>query len=245
MPQPRLTFFSGTAAAAVFAAIVTWLICKNTLPFYFEVSVDASDQGMAQVYYDKGNGINAEDSASTRLPQGRSIIRLPIPEGEYRALRFDPIDHGYCRFSVERAQIVNVSGSIKREFLPEEFTAYEDMSRREITGDRLAAILSSAESDPSMTTIFVQPLQLYSSLSDYWRLALKTFFISLVAIGVAAGPWLFVMKRRLDRRLLLSCALAAFVCVAARSRLGTPDHLGRGIFIRSGWTVKNGSMPSR
>lgn len=245
MPYPRVSIRFTAAAAAVLSAFLALLICKKAPPFYFEVSVNASEEGMAQLYYDNGKGINADDSASTRLPQGRSVIRLPVPEGEYRALRFDPTDHGYCRFSVENAQIINVSGSVTREFLPEEFTAFVDMSRRETTGDRVSVSLSARESDPSMTAIFVQPLQLYSSLSDYWWLALKAFSTWFAAMMTAIAAWVFGRKRGWHRVMLSVALLGVLIYILARSRFYAPINFDESAFLWYGWLVNGGAVPYR
>ena len=70
----------------------------------------SSEPGTAQVYYDIGRGIKAADSTTARLRDGNSVVRLPLPAGDYRAIRCDPFDHGYCHVTIHRVRIIDLSG---------------------------------------------------------------------------------------------------------------------------------------
>src|SRR4051812_18460793 len=146
--RPQLRSITIVAiCAALLSTVFTFVVCRRTSPFYFEVSVTSSAEGTAQIYYDLGKGIEPATSAATRLLEGRSVVRLPLPAGEYRSIRFDPIDHGYCKLSLEHPQIVNLSGEIEREFSTAEFTSFIDMQDHQVVDGRIDAFVSAAEND--------------------------------------------------------------------------------------------------
>src|SRR3954464_7947898 len=77
--------------------------CVVSLPFFstastrrdmfaFEIEVSTSDPGVAQLFYDVGHNFNEDDSAHQWLNAGTkpTKVRMGLPAGTYRGLRFDP-----------------------------------------------------------------------------------------------------------------------------------------------------------
>jgi len=229
----------------VISAVLAFLIARQAPHFYLEVSMRSSLSGTAQVYYDTGRGINAGDSTTARLPDGESAVRLPLPDGEYREIRFDPIDRGYAYITIHQATIIDRSGHVLRSFSPEEFSGFHDISHRGITNGEIGLSLSAQESDPSFTISLAPPLALRSSVLDSWPFVLTTFFLCFVPLSALGVIWLLFAQLRWPWNGLLLCALAAFVYLFARSRFFAPVSFDEEVFIWYGWLVNTGSVPYR
>jgi hypothetical protein len=135
--------------AAVSAAMVA-LICSASEPsFYFEVSLRSSSSATVQTFYDIGKGFNEHDSE--RLPlrsaQSTAMYRFPLPEGEYRLIRFDPLDHGNAHFVINYARIVDMFGHTLRRFSLGELRVANGISASEIKDGRMSLTLGPADND--------------------------------------------------------------------------------------------------
>src|SRR5437867_12936620 len=100
----RRTMKAAFSFATLFAALVLAVVASTPLivrrlsalppDFVFEVRLQSSTQGFAQIFYDVGRGMRQEDSAVVQIAKRNApaTYRFPLPSGEYRALRFDPLD---------------------------------------------------------------------------------------------------------------------------------------------------------
>lgn len=115
------------ALAALFAGAVAIVACALTPLFYLEVSMTSSRGRDAHVVYDLGAGINERDSARLTL-QGApgTLYRFALPQAEYRALQFYPVDRGDCEVAIQSVRIVDLSGRVVRDFSPIEVVAGHD-----------------------------------------------------------------------------------------------------------------------
>ena len=98
--------FATLCAALVLAVVASMPLIARQLAasstFVFEVRLQSSTQGVAQIFYDIGKGVREEDSARVQIAKSNApaTYRFRLPNGEYRALRFDPIDReGVVTFS--------------------------------------------------------------------------------------------------------------------------------------------------
>lgn len=205
----------------------------------------SSESGTAQVYYDTGRGINAADSTTARLHDGESTVRLTLPAGEFRAIRFDPIDRGYCHITIHRARIVDLAGRVVRRFSPEQFSGFHDISQRHIANGDILLNLNANESDPGFTIILDPPLALRPSALPFGQFAIKAFFLCFVPLSALGVTWLLWAPRRWPWNGVLLCALGAFVYLGARARFFAPVAFDEEIFIWSGRVVKDGGVPYR
>jgi len=77
------------------SSLLIWLWAYwHPATFAVEVTLASSVPARSQVFFDLGRNFNEADSSSLSL-RGRNLsaaCRFPLPEGTYRALRFDPID---------------------------------------------------------------------------------------------------------------------------------------------------------
>ena len=72
---------------------------------YLEIAIEASVDSIAQLYYDVGYGLNEKDSSTHMLRKKiLETFRFPLPRGQIRYLRFDPLD-GEGSFSLRHIHL--------------------------------------------------------------------------------------------------------------------------------------------
>lgn len=233
------------ALAALISVITTLFLGTRSSPFYFEVSMRSSESGTAQLYYDTGRGINADEVLTARLREGESRVRFPLAAGPYLGFRLDPIDHGYCQVTIHRVRIVDRSGHAVRRFYPGDFGVFIGVSKKEFVGNEVVLDLAAIDNDPSLTIPLHTPLTLRPSRAGWWPFVPKAFLLCFLLVSVVGICWMLFGPRRWPPNSLLLCALGAFVYLGARSRFFAPINFDEGIFIWSGWVVKNGGVPYR
>lgn len=239
----QIAIFLGIAALV--SGVVALFASAQTSPFFFEVRLGTSQTGTSQVFYDTGRGINELDSATASLCEGESSVRFPLPAGEYRSIRFDPIDHGYCRITIHQAAIVDSSGHVVRRFPLEEVSSYHDVSDRRITNGEMDLNMSAGESDPSLTIALAAPLVLTLAPFHSWQVALKAFFICFILVVALEVIWLLLVRRRWHWNGLLLCALGVFVLLGARIRFFAPINWDEEFYIWYGSLIIDGRVPYR
>lgn len=159
--------------------------------FYFEVSVRSSASGTTQTFYDIGKGVNEPDSA--RLPlrasQSETVYRFPLPDADYRSIRFDPLDHGNAEIGIKDARIADMAGRTVRAISLSELTVTNGVSRSGIAGDTLWLTLGPADKDSNLTVNLSPPVLLHSS-AGLWLFIGRTFLLCFVAFMGASVLWL-------------------------------------------------------
>jgi hypothetical protein len=222
---------------------VAWFVRTHAPRYYFEVAVHSSQPGTAQLFYDIGYGLNERESASLGLREGESLLRFPLPLGNYCALRFDPINRGYCKIIVRRARIVDLFGHPLLDLSPGDFTPEHDASAVEITTGEVRLNLAATESDPHLAIKLAGPFSLTRpSLAGFTARTFLLWFFVLTSVGLA---WLLFMPRGWTLKALLLSMLVAFVYLGARTRFLAPFSFDEQGFIWFGWLLKNGSIPYR
>lgn len=182
------------AIAVLLSAVIALFISAENDAFYFEVSMRSSQPGSAQLFYDVGRGFNEADSVRTGVRGGEpaSAYRFALRPAEYRAFRFDPIDHGDCEVTIYRAALLDRSGQVVRSFPLEQFTDFHDVSTARSTPTELNLIFGRSDADPHVTVNLSPALTLRSSVWSFVRSASTTFpycFVILAA-GVLLWAWL-------------------------------------------------------
>jgi hypothetical protein len=229
--------------AALVATVVARYVRTHAPRYYFEVAMHSSQPGSAQLFYDIGYGLNERESASLRLREGESLLRFPLPLGNYRAFRFDPINRGYCKIIVRKARIVDLAGRLVRDFSPEDFIPEHDVSAMEIVTGEVRLDLAAMESDPHLSIKLAGPFSLARpSLAPF---TIRTFLLWLFGLTLVGLSWLLFMPRGWTANALLLSMLVAFVYLGARSRFLAPFSFDEQGFIWFGWLLKNGSIPYR
>jgi hypothetical protein len=185
---PKFQLMLVLALAAVSAGVATLITWSLTPLFYFEVSMQSSTGGMAQVFYDVGRGICEADSLRLQLrePRATAVYRFPLPQGNYQAMRFDPLDHGNAHIVINYARIVDISGHTVRNFPVQEVTVSSGVSHSEIRDGRLNLTLGPTDND-SILSLPGKPITLQATRFAYCVFALQTFllyFVPLTLVGI-------------------------------------------------------------
>jgi hypothetical protein len=90
----HLTLFAALVLATAVSSPLVARSISGASSFVFEITLQSSKSGIAQIFYDVGRGMRKEDSGSVEIAKSDApaTYRFQLPSGEYRALRFDPID---------------------------------------------------------------------------------------------------------------------------------------------------------
>lgn len=123
------------ALAGVVAAIAAFGLFLYRPPFSFEVTLDSSVSGKAQIYYDVGRGIREPDSVIVPVEQGAHTYRFGLWPDTYRALRFDPSDQPANRIVVRRARLIDRGLRVIRTFKPADFAPVQQIERFQVNAD--------------------------------------------------------------------------------------------------------------
>lgn len=152
--------------------------------YLFQVELASNVAGRVQVYFDVGRGLSEADSSSIPVAAGsrRALITLPLPEGRYQLLRFDPINApGTVTFA--GARITAPDGSIVRRFAATDFQPNAVIARYQAHGGVATMQTAPGADDPNLTHAFSRPLVLRSG----WTMRLR---VAASRIGMLFVGWL-------------------------------------------------------
>lgn len=139
--------------------------------FHFELTVQSSAAGTAQIYYDVGHGLNEGDSATAAVVAGTPTpLRLALPLGTFKALRFDPLNRE-TTFTFSDAVIRAPDGHIVRRFAPVDFIAENQITRLSIAGEKLEIVTQPDANDPNLQIRLDAPFTLSIGLAENLRAA--------------------------------------------------------------------------
>jgi 4-amino-4-deoxy-L-arabinose transferase-like glycosyltransferase len=239
----RLVILAGIAA--LIATGTAWFVSAHKKPFCFEMEFHSTRDATAQLFYDVGRGQNQADSVRllVRAAESMTTARFPLPAGDYRAFRFDPVDAGECRVIIRNARIVDILGRPLWEFSPEEFGSFHATSERVIEHEELRLHFAATDNDPYCA--INAPLTLRPSVMSSYQFTGGIFLLCFAAVGFIGLCGLFLASRGWILHGLLLLLLAAFVYLFARSRFLAPFSFDEEVFIWYGSLVNHGSVPYR
>jgi hypothetical protein len=189
--------------ALILAAVVSIPLIAKSLSkassFSFEITLQSSAQGYAQIFYDIGGGFRETDSA--RVPIAKSSVptvnRFPIPNGNYRALRFDPIDRE-ASVTFSGVKILDSSGKVIKFFSASQFRAGNQISSLKTDGESVQMTTVAGAYDPILDIALDAPFSLKKA--DRGQMLAKMGGMFLVIFVPCWGLlWLaemFYMRRR-------------------------------------------------
>ena len=179
--RPALTLPS--LAACLFLALVALLPSEpwaSSRPsgYAFEVSAESDQSGLVQLYYDVGRGLNEPDSAIVPILAGKpALLRLELPSGRYRALRFDPLDRS-ARMTFSGARVADAAGRTVVAFAPSQFKA----------GNQIRSLVADAGRFTMETEPRATDPQLMIRLEDEIRIPAPSVFARYLCIfGLLLG----------------------------------------------------------
>ena len=199
--KTNLSYVS-VSVALILAAVVSIPLIAESLSkassFSFEITLQSSAQGYAQIFYDIGDGFRETDSA--RVPIAKSgvpaVKRFPIPKGNYRALRFDPIDKE-ATVIFSGAKILDSRGKVIRSFSASQFQAAQQISSLNIDGESVQMTTVAGANDPILNISFDMPFSLKNVDSKMLAEMGLIFFVIFVACwGLLWLMEMFYMRRR-------------------------------------------------
>jgi hypothetical protein len=167
------------------------LAAPATAHFHFDITLTSTAPGSAQLFFDIGRGINEADSkrATVENKTGPQFLSFPLPPGNYRAFRLDPIDRT-AEITLSEAVIRTRDGRVVQRFALGDFTADNQIFSLVATGDALRLITTVGATDPNLGLRLAAPFELVTTLGQNLRTGLKislgVFFIILAAVGLVA-----------------------------------------------------------
>lgn len=137
-----------------------WLYqCWIARTQYLLVSVQSSISGIAQLFYDIGNGIHEEDSVIVEVVGGETFvtIQFPLPQRPIHVLRLDPLDR-VGLVAVKDINIVDLHGKIWKTFKPK---AFQPLSQIKWIENKEGVLwIETAGNDPQLLLSVSYPLPL-------------------------------------------------------------------------------------
>lgn len=235
------------AGIAGFVSLIIALF-SSAVPrsLFFQVTLSSSRPGFAELFYDRGRGINADDSVALSVPGGgsESLYRFPLRPGKYYGFRFDPIDRAGCDVTIRDAQLVDGFGRLRR-FAPSDFKVENDISKAEVTDAGLRLKIAETDNDPILKLKLAGPLTLRISAKRLWQLGARTFFLCFISLGAVGALCLLFVPRHWTVPALFLGVLVAFTFLLARARFFAPISFDEEGFLFTGWLVHKGYVPYR
>jgi hypothetical protein len=177
--------FATLCAALVLAAVVSTPLIVRRLSaasdFVFEVRLQSSTQGFAQIFYDIGKGLREEDSTQVQIAKSDApaTYRFRLPDGIYRALRFDPLNReGVVTFS--DAKILDTHTKLVKNIAASQFRVVQQISSLQINDDSVQMTTVSNANDPVLAVALDAPLLLKADRRQVLLETIATFFTILV-----------------------------------------------------------------
>ena len=167
------------------------LAAPATAHFHFDITLTSTAPGSAQLFFDIGRGINEADSkrATVENKTGPQFLSFPLPPGNYRAFRLDPIDRT-AEITLSEAVIRTRDGRVVQRFALGDFTADNQIFSLVATGDALRLITTAGATDPNLGLRLAAPFELVTTLGQNLgtglKISLGVFFIILAAVGLVA-----------------------------------------------------------
>jgi hypothetical protein len=193
------------AINAVLAVALTAVFCglffapKNRL-FRLQVSLATSTDAYVQLFYDVGRGISEEDSIRRHIKAGApATLQFDLPAGDYRHLRFDPLDRP-GRATISELSLIAPSGATQRRFRLGEFRPSNEIAVSPRPDGMTEVAVSNH--DPILDLAFAVPLALRAGWRDYFAVNASRFglfffatFLLLVGAHALARRWTQILPR--------------------------------------------------
>jgi hypothetical protein len=91
------------------------------------------------------------------------VYRFPLPEAEYKTIRFNPLDHGDADVVINNARIVDIFGHTVRRFSLKEVTVASGISASEIKNGKMLLTLRPEDNDSILIMNPGAPLTLHTA----------------------------------------------------------------------------------
>jgi len=191
--KPQLAVL--VSIAALVSTVTAFVAELTATSFSFDVSISSSRGGVVQTFYDVGKGVTEQDSVRAPLPASEMTrLQMPLPEGTYNTLRFDPLDRADSNIVIKRVQIVDIAGRTIRELSPADFSP-SNISRFETGGEEMRLGLGPNDNDSQLVVSFNPPLTLQRSPAAAPLFFGKVFLGTFIPVIAAGFAWLIFAPR--------------------------------------------------
>ena len=172
MSLPRVHGFTLCGLAVVCAVLAlpfTPWAERTTQPFWFEATITSTTDGAVQVFYDTGRSYNQEDSYTLGVKAGAEpqLCRFLLPEGNYKELRFDPLN-GSGTVRVTDLAIKGLHGELIRKVSPDALRPVQQIASLTVDQGTAKIIITPGGNDPITLIPFDPVLKLHLSKWGWW-----------------------------------------------------------------------------
>ncbi len=220
---PALASAALLSAAVVFPFLPSLHIKPDA--FALEASLTSTKAGNVQVFWDRGDGYSERESSFQAIGKNGppTLIRLRIPFGVYRSLRFDPIDSDGT-VVIQSVRIVDNRGRTIRSIDLDSFQSLNQIQALKLAKEGLEIDVVPGGNDPQLRLLFRPPLFLYNSVLSVGAELIPR--AALVFTALAAILWTLERAESLRRttekvvstirnRPLLAIAVVSAIAVVA------------------------------
>jgi hypothetical protein len=164
--------------------------------FSVKLELTSTAPGIAQLYFDRGQGYSEVNSASTGyLGNGKpELLKFPARRGRFSALRFDP-SQGPGAFSISNAEIVDRYDTVVLRFPPAEMRPHQQIAEWSVMGGRVDFSTAPSAADP-VISLSERPFALRPTVSTLLRHAWMQYLAVLFG-----GLLLYLAMQRFRSRL--------------------------------------------
>ncbi len=216
--------------------------------YELRVRLTTGASGLAQVYFDRGNGLSEQHSARTSLTAGPEPVdySFPIPPGSFRAFRFDPMASSGS-VTISQLRIADRDGNIVREIGVGELRPINQIQSTSLSNAGLEVATTAGANDPQLLLEFDPPLELdpekYTTIKAWVGKAGLVFIaLGLVLLAVdriapvrrSAGralEWLRLRPQRAIALVALAAAVASAYPVVFLGRSFVSPNFSDGTFL--------------
>lgn len=174
----------------IFGARV-WSLYDVAQEKFIQISARSSVEGVAQIYYNLGQGLTEKNSARNDINDINDGVSLnvywfPIPTATIHGLRFDPLMSG-GHMEIGQFRIVDGLGNVIKEFDLQKLRPAQQIDRFVVGPRHLSLWMSADANDPQLEISMAEPLLLKQfhktflirQLRDLLTMALLACFLYL------------------------------------------------------------------
>ncbi|MES2693431.1 MAG: hypothetical protein V4773_08160, partial [Verrucomicrobiota bacterium] len=208
-------------AAVLFSLVVTipfHPLARTRAPlFALEIDLAAGSADVAQLFYDLGEGYRETDSV--HVPLAAAVngapqrCRFPIPAGNYRSFRLDPLSRAGSVTVHGPLRLVSSSGRLMRTLDLTLVKPVQELVATTPAPGRLALVAPPGSTDPQLAVTFSPPLAVGTSLPSL----LVNHVPRAAAVFLPLALLLFLADRAPRLRARVAAAVDALAARPARA----------------------------